>query len=72
MRVSALQVCPEFRKQPLTVLFTAPVAAQPGRDTFKDDPASGEEVGGCTQAGVGQAFLFRNLAHDDAAHGPLS
>ena len=41
----------------LTVLFTAPVAAQPGRDTFKDDPASGEEVGGCTQAGVGQAFF---------------
>ena len=41
----------------LTVLSITPAVAQPGRGTFKDDPSSGEEVGGCTQTGVGQAFF---------------
>ena len=41
----------------LTVLSITPAVAEPERGTFKDDPSSGEEAGGCTQTGVGQAFF---------------
>jgi hypothetical protein len=40
----------------LPVIVIAPVGAQE-RDTFKDDSASGQEAGGCTATGTGQAYF---------------